>query len=356
MIKKITIENIQSHKESKLEFDSGINAIVGSSNNGKSAVLRALYWCVYNRPLGTDNLLSHWAVDKKGSQISPMIVSVENEKGTVTRKRTKTENQYIVNNQELNVVKTDVPEQVEKILSLSDTNIQKQQDAPFLLSLTSGQVAQYFNKIVRLDVIDRVLSNAESKRRKTNQEINQVEDLISDFKTRLDKYSWLDFVEKLLIKYDNLQSKLENIQNKMSVLDNQIASYNYYSRICKKYESIENSKKLLSKLNQLVDKYKKNKETIDDISESLDDFELCQNQIYPSFDEEKKLIAEISSIDMESIEVRKLELKKQLEMFEYASEVIESNKHEVEHLKKQLPDICPLCGSVMNNGKCSKEK
>ena len=80
MIKRIKIENIQSHKETELELSSGINAIVGSSNNGKSAILRAFYWLVYNRPLGVDNLLSHWAFDKKGNQILPMKVSIENEK------------------------------------------------------------------------------------------------------------------------------------------------------------------------------------------------------------------------------------------------------------------------------------
>ena len=69
MIKSIQIKNIQSHKDTSLEFSPGINAIVGSSNNGKSAVLRALYWARYNRPLGTDTLLSHWAVDKKGNQM-----------------------------------------------------------------------------------------------------------------------------------------------------------------------------------------------------------------------------------------------------------------------------------------------
>ena len=42
MIKKISIKNIQSYRETELELSKGINAIVGSSNNGKTAILRAL--------------------------------------------------------------------------------------------------------------------------------------------------------------------------------------------------------------------------------------------------------------------------------------------------------------------------
>ena len=87
------------------------------------------------------------------------------------------------------------------------TNIQKQQDAPFLLSLSGGQVAQYFNKTVRLDVIDKVLSNAESKRRKASQELKQTEELLNGFEQRKNEYCWLNAVEKLIAKYDNITSK-----------------------------------------------------------------------------------------------------------------------------------------------------
>lgn len=52
MIKSIELKNIQSHENTRLDFDKGINVIVGSSNNGKSAILRGLYWARYNRPLG----------------------------------------------------------------------------------------------------------------------------------------------------------------------------------------------------------------------------------------------------------------------------------------------------------------
>ena len=181
MIKSITLKNIQAHKNSKLEFDKGINAIIGSSNNGKSSIIRALNWNRYNRPLGIDNLASHWIVDDKGNLKEEMSVTIENDFGTVVRKRTKNENQYIVNDKELNVVKSDVPVEVEQTLNLSETNIQNQQDSPFLLSETSGKVAEYFNRIVRLDIIDKVLSNTESKRRKTKQNLESSEKEIEKY-------------------------------------------------------------------------------------------------------------------------------------------------------------------------------
>ena len=189
MIKSIRLKNIQAHKDSKLEFDKGINAIVGTSNNGKSTIIRALNWNRYNRPLGIDTLASHWIVDDKGNLKDEMSVTIENDFGTVTRKRTKNENQYIVNDKELNVVKSDIPLDVEQTLNLSETNIQNQQDSPFLLSETSGKVAEYFNRIVRLDVIDRVLTKAETTRRKTNQEIQVLENNIKNDEKKLEDFN-----------------------------------------------------------------------------------------------------------------------------------------------------------------------
>ena len=138
MINSLQINNIQSHEHTELRFTDGINVIIGSSNQGKSAILRALYWVRTNRPLGIDTLASHWAVNDKGNLTDTMSVVLVNDNSKVERRRTKDENQYIVNDEVLNVVKTDVPIQVSSLLNLSDTNVQKQLDSPFLLSQTDS--------------------------------------------------------------------------------------------------------------------------------------------------------------------------------------------------------------------------
>ena len=209
MISKIELKNIQSHKDTTIELDPGINIIVGSSNNGKSTIMRAINWVTYNRPLGIDTLASHWILDKKGNLKDTMSASIFTDDGhSVTRKRTKDENQYIINNgeeeSELNVVKSDVPDEVTDILELSDVNIQKQMDSPFLLSETNGEVAKYFNKLVRLDIIDKVLSNAESKKRKLKSEIEHDESFLELKKKQHEEYNWFDSVEKLISKYERV--------------------------------------------------------------------------------------------------------------------------------------------------------
>ena len=65
MITKIEIKNFQSHKDTMIDFDKGINSICGESDNGKTAIIRAIRWVIENRPLGTDKLNSFWNKDFK---------------------------------------------------------------------------------------------------------------------------------------------------------------------------------------------------------------------------------------------------------------------------------------------------
>ena len=68
MIQSLHIKNLQSHKDSHLDFCEGVNVIVGPSDSGKSAILRALRWIVKNRPQG-DVLRSHWGGETEASII-----------------------------------------------------------------------------------------------------------------------------------------------------------------------------------------------------------------------------------------------------------------------------------------------
>ncbi|HAA42512.1 MAG TPA: chromosome segregation protein SMC, partial [Ruminiclostridium sp.] len=53
-IEEIIIENFQSHKNTKITFKDGLNVIIGASDHGKSAIIRAIKWVLYNEPRGSD--------------------------------------------------------------------------------------------------------------------------------------------------------------------------------------------------------------------------------------------------------------------------------------------------------------
>ena len=350
MIKRIEIHNIQSHENTVLELSKGINAIVGSSNNGKTAILRALNWVRYNRPLGIDNLASHWIVDDKGNLIKEMSVTIENENGVVTRKRTKNENQYIVNDKELNVVKSDVPDEVETILNLSETNIQNQQDAPFLISKSSGEVAKYFNKVVRLDIIDRVLSNAESKRRSVNNDIGFTEKQIKDYENKLESFNWLDNAERLFTRYEHIESRNSELKQKINALKEKVTKYEELVDFVNNND-FSKAEKIIEKIENLSGKKLSLEEKIHNISNDVSYIENAK--IYPDFSKQEKIIEKLLNYKPDRERVQKI--KDGVYMYGIQKMHIENSDGDIRCLEEQLPDICPLCGKPMDLCKGGKE-
>ena len=350
MIKSLEIKNIQSHKNSRLEFSPGINALIGTSNNGKSAVLGALYWAITNRPLGTEILLSNWAYDKNGKQIDEMSVAVEKNNSTLIRRKSKTENEYIIDGEKLEAIKTDVPEQVKNFFALSETNLQKQQDAPFLLSQSSGKIAEYFNRIVRLDIIDKVLSNAESSRRKMKNQLETSEKDELKLEKDLEKYNWLEDVERLIEKIKTVNSKCLEIAGNKNRLEESVEKFEEINK--KKIPDFKNEKKLISDIEELSKKGNDLGEEIDDLKESIYEFGNLSNKSF-DFSNEKKLIEKIEGIKLDRSEIE--ELEEQIGKMEYAESFIQEKNELIKNLKKSLPEICPYCGAKMKDGKCVEE-
>jgi exonuclease SbcC len=131
MLQKLLIKNYQSHKDSTLEFTDGINVIVGSSDSGKSAILRAIRWIIFNRPLGSNYI-------RKGED--ECHVQLENARGKVSRSKGKI-SQYIINGDIFKAIGTDVPDSIRDVVNIHDINIQKQLDSHFLVLGSGGEIA-----------------------------------------------------------------------------------------------------------------------------------------------------------------------------------------------------------------------
>ena len=155
MIKQLQLKRFQSHDDATLDFRPGVNMIVGESDKGKSAILRALRWVIFNRPSGF-TFRSHWAGKGEASSVT---VVMTNE--TVTRLRDEKRNVYEVGvfDNPLEAVRTDVPDEAKDALAMSDLNLQRQGDKPFLLDDPAPEVARVLNRVAGLDGIDITHTN-----------------------------------------------------------------------------------------------------------------------------------------------------------------------------------------------------
>lgn len=397
MIDSLKIKNIQSHKDSELQFSDGVNAIVGTSNNGKSVILRALIWAITNRPLGIDILCSDWAIDEKGNQISPMEVEVEKNGHVLIRYKSKSKNQYLLDDEELNAIGTDVPPEAKKFFSLSETNIQKQQDKPFLVSESSSDVAKYFNSMMDLNVIDNILKKTEAKKREIRNNKINCENTLKTLNDEFDKLSWVNNAESYLEKIEKIESKkskkksvinelessmnehekMTELKNSLNVkkagkyisrlndceieikentsifdgLNGQISEWEENKNITEKTEKIKKADKVISALKKYDSQIKDNE--VEAIRYSLS--VIAENKKFKTINESckkaKKIISELKGINKNDDEEK--QLKESIISYEENKNEIAECKKQIKENESLLPNVCPTCGQPWN--KC-KEK
>lgn len=365
MIQSISLQNFQSHKKSILEFHKGINVITGPSNNGKSSILRALYWAIYNRPSG-DSYISHWNRDKNDKLIKSTKVQVINDSGTIERRKgfikgsnlgtTRTFNGYIVNDNYLEAIGQDVPDEVTKLFNIDNVNIQKQMDAPFLLSESAGEVARFFNQTIRLDLIDKILAKAESKRREANKDKSRIENEQVQIEKEILEYSWLEDAEILADKIEIIENRIEENIHFQWNLQADIDSWIDYSKEIESMEVILSAAPVVNKIVLMQESLEQKIEKCERLQNLHDDW-IEQNTIITGaadFNLVDGLIEKIDNFRREIFDkVKVLEaLQESVEEYKGIENDIKDCLDDIEKLEKQLPELCPTCGNKLKGDKC----
>ena len=293
-IKSLLIKNLESHVKTRLRFHKGVNVIVGDTDAGKSGIMRALTLLMHNRP-GGDEFVNDKTKD--------VIVKAKIDNKIVKRVKGK-ENLYYLDKQVFRAFGQSVPEKIAKFLNISEVNIQHQLDQHFLLSKSSGEVARYFNKIVKLDIISRSLKNISTRIKEDKATIKKSKENRDDLRKSIKKYDWLVNAE------DEIRV-LEITQRRVGKITKQI--YEINSLI----DEIEKLKIKKGKLSNLM----KAKPEVEELIQSN-----------KKIGKEERNLFELSEL-IESVESTKKLIK----------EKILAKKELKKQFEKLMPNICPLC-------------
>lgn len=301
MIKSLKIQNFQSHEKTALEFHNGVNIIVGSSDSGKTAIIRALRWVIWNRPSG-DAIRSTWGGDTH--------VILETEDGYVWKHRGK-EDKYELKLPDragltFKAFGTTVPQEIVDILNINEINLQGQLDAPFLLSETPGAVAAHFNKVARLDKIDVGRQNVQSWIRAFTDQIAYKENDEARLQTELADFDYLDKFEADVEVLEGMESRKLNA----------IAARN--------------------RLRLLIINIKKAKDEQEQYKEILT-CEPIVNKLVGLFADRAALLAKCGTLSrlLGNIATTK----------QNAATTLQNLKKMEVTFDKEMPDVCPLCGN-----------
>ena len=227
MLKSIRLVNFQGHKDTKIDFSDGDTVIIGSTDSGKSSVLRAIEWVRTNRPLGTSFI-------HKGESTCKVELEIVTKSGsivTAVRERGPGVNSYTVDGEVLEAPGSGVPEKLQELLNVGELNVQTQLDPHFMILDTPGKVAQTINAVTHLEEADRVITKLISMGKENKSKIGFLtEKLAKEQEKRADPVfglladfeAALDVAEKVEKNQEGLSNRCEGLRlllDSLSLID-----------------------------------------------------------------------------------------------------------------------------------------
>jgi len=248
MITAIKIQNFQSHEETTLDFSPGVNIIVGQTDSGKTSIIRAIRWLIWNRPSGSA-IRSTW-----GGKTS---VRLETDEAIILRSKGKTDKYSLRNvGQKPLVFKAfgaSVPEEVRSSLNINEINLQQQHDNSFLLSKSAGEVAQHFNKVARLDKIDLSIQNINRWIRELEHTIKYKTDEIESKKEEIESFAYLDTFETEIEVLESLQIQFLNKFKREKKLRSVLTNIQEVTEEIALYDDLLEGEETVNKIYHLID-------------------------------------------------------------------------------------------------------
>ncbi|WP_078391438.1 AAA family ATPase [Shouchella patagoniensis] len=272
-IVSVRLENFQSHLDTAVNFDSGLNVIVGQSDSGKTAVLRGIRWALFNQPRGTDFL-------RVGADFVRVTVILDTGVAIV-RERTSSKNRYVIKKQDsedlvLEGFGSQVPEEVIQAHQMrafridSDhewqLQIAQQLDGPFLLEQTGSLRAKTIGRMSGAHYLDMAIRDTSKDVYSLSQRTKQKELEVKEATEALIPFERLEQDKNQLDKAFLRLEKAKAAQERLAML----------KQLGSKFDRVNTERSMIKDKLKLV--------------QNLRDWEVCYEQVKQLWSKQKMLL------------------------------------------------------------------
>lgn len=198
MIKSISFSNFKCFRDLRLNFVDGVNIISGSSDTGKTTVLRGLQWALFNRQQGKSTI-THG--EKSCS------VEVELDDSTI-RRGLAGNHSYSLDRQTFSAFRTTVPEPIAALVNMADINIQNRRDMPFMIAEKAGDVAARFSEMLDLEEISVSLANIDTEVTSQKRRRDALLAEQAPIQLECESLNWVDAAKDALDDIENREQEL----------------------------------------------------------------------------------------------------------------------------------------------------
>lgn len=235
-IVSVEMENFQKHNKLKVDFTDGVNVILGSSNVGKTAILRAINWCLYDTPKGTGFI-------RTGSSFARVTLTLSNGYIVTRRKTNSSSGSYIVvsptgERAEYKGFSNNVPSEVINahqmpLINILDKkhkfNVASQMDLPFMVSSSSSEKFAMIGALVDTTRADKAHQELRHLYLQSSKDEKAILDNLSECDEEINSLGDLDHVESIVKKVDDLIIKQERAEKSTKILKDIASKKNYLS-------------------------------------------------------------------------------------------------------------------------------
>lgn len=336
MLDRLEIKDFQVHKHFKLAL-SQIVCIVGPSDKGKSAILRAIRWLMTNRPSG--DAFMHY-----GADLTSVRARVDG--STITRTKGK-QNLYKLKGKEFKAFGTDVPSEIADLLNVSDINFQWQHDSSFWFHMTPGEVAKALNNVVDLSIIDRSQTYVAKTLRKANSVVEVAKDRLNAAKTELAELDYVpnlikaaNWLNQLNIDLEEKSKQCDDLSDQINVIADLDQKINTYDQLTNNWQIVADCHSKIIELfeqfrslNRLYDQIKIAQLTIDLPVPNIIELNLMWQNHDNLVHNHDNLADLIKTIEKQQNSIS--EIKENLNNIEF-------------QLISETKGLCPICGGKLN--------
>jgi exonuclease SbcC len=252
---------------------------MGPTNSGKSAIIRALIWCLYNRPSGTD-FITHGENEAK-------VTIIFNDGTEITRCRSTSDTNYYdvirPGRKDLHLEGFGIGP-VQEVLDahgmrevnfageMQSLNICGQFAKPFFLAESPPEKAVMIGKLANTDVVDRAIKNVASEITKDKAALKKLKSDLVDTNNKLKALKDVPFMERdlelilaqkleieklvsLVEKVESIKNTMETLSEQKEKLQNLIAHEPFVNELLKDIDSIitaNNELKQVKKINTSI--------------------------------------------------------------------------------------------------------
>lgn len=208
MIESLHLLNFQCHSDLLVELDPNVTSIVGPSDVGKSAVIRALRWAALNVPVG--------CMIRDGAKQARVELIADGRRIARTR---GSENSYSLDGKEFRAFRSDVPDEIATLLNLTDANFQGQHDPLYWFSSTAGDVSRQLNSVVNLAVIDRTLAEAARQVYKCKTVLENAKENLTRSVVEKNDLKWVEQADQDYKQVEWIEQSVTDIREDVSDLN-----------------------------------------------------------------------------------------------------------------------------------------